>query len=149
MRFLHIREGPVQILRGPYLGSYDLDAETQRRFTFSPLNRPEASIILRAGLATLKRMKSQNESTDATLKRACDILQRAFSFQRVAAYSALAQSQVFSLRAIAGKPCSVNAGTQCLQGIAKGSAVREALLKNANLYLRSPSDDALGQSWER
>src|SRR5262249_18494717 len=116
--------------------------------TFSPLNRPEASLVLRAGLATLKRMHGQIESTDATLKRACDILQRAFSFQRVAAYSALAQSQAFSLRAIAGKPCSVSAGTQCLKGIARDSAVRNALLKNANLYLRSPSDDALGQSWE-
>ena len=27
--------------------------------------------------------------------------------------------------------------------------VREALLKNANLYIRSSSDDALGRSWER
>ena len=27
--------------------------------------------------------------------------------------------------------------------------MRQALLKNAELYMRSPSDDALGQSWER
>ena len=27
--------------------------------------------------------------------------------------------------------------------------VRETLLKNANLYIRSPRDDALDQSWER
>ena len=31
----------------------------------------------------------------------------------------------------------------------KDGVVREALLKNANLYIRSSSDDALGQSWER
>ena len=43
----------------------------------------------------------------------------------------------------------MNAGTQCLHGIAKDGVVRETLLKNANLYIRSPSDDALGQSWER
>ena len=91
----------------------------------------------------------QNESSDATLKRACDILQRAFGFQRVSIYSGLAQSQAFSVRAVSGKPCHVNAGTQCLHGIAKDGVVRETLLKNANLYIRSPSDDALGQSWER
>ena len=53
------------------------------------------------------------------------------------------------MRAVSGKPCHVNAGTQCLHGIAKDGVVRETLLKNANLYIRSPSDDALGQSWER
>jgi transcriptional regulator with GAF, ATPase, and Fis domain len=117
--------------------------------TFSPLNRPGASLVLRAGLVTLNRMMGQTESTDATLKRACDILQRAFAFQRVSIYSALAQSQAFSVRAVSGKPCQVNAGTQCLHGIAQDGVVREASLKNANLYMRSPSDDALGQSWER
>ena len=116
--------------------------------TFSPLNRPGASLILRAGLVTLNRMVQQNDSSDAILKRACDIFQRAFNFQRVAAYSALVQSQAFSLRALAGKPCNVNAGTQCLQGVAKGRIVQEALVKNVNLYLRSRNDDALGQSWE-
>jgi hypothetical protein len=115
----------------------------------TPLNRPGASLVLRAGLVTLNRMMGQNESTDATLKRACDILQRAFGFQRVSIYSALAQSQAFSVRAISGKPCQANADTQCLHGIAKDGVVREALLKNANLYIRSSSDDALGQSWER
>ena len=113
------------------------------------LNRPGASLVLRAGLVTLNRMMGQNESTDATLKRACDILQRAFGFQRVSIYSALAQSQAFSVRAVSGKPSHVNAGTQCLHGIAKDGVVQETLLKNANLYIRSPSDDALGQSWER
>ena len=44
--------------------------------------------------------------------------------------------------------CNVNAGTQCLQGIEKDSVLRVVLLKNANLYLRSRSDDGLGQSWE-
>jgi len=117
--------------------------------TFSPLNRPGASLVLRAGLVSLHRMMGQNESTDATLKRACDIVQRAFGFQRVSIYSALAQSQAFSVRAVSGKPCDVNAGTQCLHGIAKDGVVRDALLKNANLYIRSPSDDAFGQSWER
>jgi hypothetical protein len=114
--------------------------------TFSPLNRPGASLILRAGLVTLNRMAQQNDSSDAILKRACDIFQRAFNFQRVTAYSA--QSQAFSLRALAGKPCNVNAGTQCLQGVAKDRIVQEALVKNVNLYLRSRNDDALGQSWE-
>ena len=117
--------------------------------TFSPLNRPGASLVLRAGLVTLHRMMCQHESTDATLKRACDILQRAFGFQRVSIYSALAKSQAFSVRAISGKPCQANADTQCLHGIAKDGVVREALLKNANLYIRSSSDDALGRSWER
>ena len=53
------------------------------------------------------------------------------------------------MRALSGKPCHVSAGTQCLHGIAKNGVVQDALLKNANLYIRSPSDDALGQSWER
>jgi HD-like signal output (HDOD) protein len=117
--------------------------------TFSPLNRPQASLVLRAGLVTLNRLVRQSESSDATLKRACDILQQAFNFQRVAAYSALAQSQAFSLRAVTGKPVSVNGGTQCLQFIAQGSVVRQALCKDLNLYIRSPSDDAFGQSWAR
>ena len=117
--------------------------------TFSPLNRPAASLVLRAGLVTLHRMMGQRESTDATLKRACDIVQRAFGFQRVSIYSALAHSQAFSMRAVSGKPCQVKTDTQCLHGIAKDGVVRETLLKNANLYIRSPSDDALGQSWER
>jgi transcriptional regulator with GAF, ATPase, and Fis domain len=117
--------------------------------TFSPLNRPGASLILRAGLVTLNRMMGQNESIDATLKRACDIMQRAFSFQRVSVYSALARSQAFSLRAITGKPCNVNADVHRLQDITRGGVVREALLNNANLYIRSPGDDRLDQSWER
>ena len=117
--------------------------------TFSPLNRPAASLVLRAGLVSLNRMMGQHESTDATLKRACDIVQRAFGFQRVSIYSALAHSQAFSMRAVSGKPCQVKTDTQCLHGIAKDGVVRETLLKNANLYIRSPSDDALGQSWER
>jgi len=51
---------------------------------------------------------------------------------------------------VSGKPVSVNPGTQCLQFIAQGSAVRQALCKNLNIYIRSPSDDdALGQSWAR
>jgi HD-like signal output (HDOD) protein len=116
--------------------------------TFSPLNRPAASLVLRAGKVTLSRLVQQNESTDAILKRGCDILQRAFNFQRVSVYSALAQSHVFTLRAVTGKPCTVNASTQCLQGVAKDSIVRAALLKNVTLYLRSPGDDALGLSWQ-
>jgi GAF domain-containing protein len=31
----------------------------------------------------------------------------------------------------------------------QGSVVREALCKDLNLYIRSPSDDALGESWAR
>jgi len=83
------------------------------------------------------------------IARQCDILQRAFNFQRVGVYSALAQSQAFSLRAVTGKPVSVNGGTQCLQFLAQGSVVRQALCKDLNLYIRSPSDDTLGQSWAR
>jgi HD-like signal output (HDOD) protein len=116
--------------------------------TFSPLNRPGASLILSAGLVTLNRMLQQNHSSDTILKRACDIFQRAFNFQRVAAYSALVQSQAFSLRAVAGKPCNVNARTQYLQSAVQDGVVREALVKNVNVYLRSRNDDALGQSWE-
>ena len=36
-----------------------------------------------------------------------------------------------------------------MQFIAQGSLVCQALCKNLNIYIRSPSDDALGQSWER
>jgi eukaryotic-like serine/threonine-protein kinase len=122
--------------------------EEASTLTFSPLNRPEASLILRAGLATLNRMLSQHESCDAMLKRTCDSIQRAFNFQRVALYSALQHSRVFSLRAVAGKPPHVNAATHCLQGIAKESVVHEALHQHTNLYIRSTDDHALGQSWE-
>jgi GAF domain-containing protein len=115
--------------------------------TFSPLNRPAASLVLRAGLVTLNRMVSQNQSTDAKLKRVCDIMQRAFNFQRVSLYSVHAQSRSFLARAFSGKPHNVNAGAQCLQYIANETSVGEALLKNAHLYLRSPSDDGLGRAW--
>jgi HD-like signal output (HDOD) protein len=116
--------------------------------TFSPLNRPGASLVLRAGLVSLNRIVQQNNSSDAILKRACDIFQRAFNFQRVVAYSALMQSQSFSLRAIAGKICNGNARTHCLQSVVQDGVLRETLVKNVNLYLRSRDDDALGQSWE-
>lgn len=38
--------------------------------TCSPLTRPQASLLLRAGLVTLNRLVSRSESSDATLKRA-------------------------------------------------------------------------------
>jgi HD-like signal output (HDOD) protein len=113
--------------------------------TFSPLNRPKASLVLRAGLVTLNRMLSRNETCDAMLKRASDMVQRAFNFQRVAVYSTLRQSPGLSLRAVAGTPPYVNAGVQGLQGIEKESIVAQALSTEINLYIRSPSDDAIGQ----
>src|SRR4029079_1313046 len=58
------------------------------------------------------------------------------------------QSQSFSLRAIAGKICNGNARTHCLQSVVQDGVLRETLVKNVNLYLRSRDDDALGQSWE-
>jgi hypothetical protein len=44
--------------------------EDQSTLTFSPLNRPAASLILRDGVVSLNRLVSQHESTDATVKRA-------------------------------------------------------------------------------
>jgi len=114
--------------------------------TFSPLNRPQASLVLRAGLVTLNRMLSQNEPSDSTLKRVCDILHRPFAFQRVSVFCALSQ-QTLSLRAQAGKPTNVDSATECLRFGAQDNIVRDALLNNVDFYIRS-SSDWRGQSWE-
>lgn len=114
--------------------------------TLSPLNRPEASLVLKAGVVTLNRLVTNNGGCNAVLKRAIDILQRAFNFQRVMLYSTLEQAQVFSLRAVAGKPVH-NAATQCLQGVSQNRVLGQALRKNIDLYIRSASDDARGESW--
>jgi HD-like signal output (HDOD) protein len=116
--------------------------------TFSPLNRPQASLVLRAGLVTLNRMLSQNEPSDATLMRACDILHRAFAFQRVTVFCALSQLQTFSLRALAGKSANEDSDTERLQISAQDNIARDALLNNVDLYIRSSSDDWRGQSGE-
>ena len=92
-------------------------------------------------------MLSQNEPSDSTLKRVCDILHRPFAFQRVSVFCALSQ-QTLSLRAQAGKPTNVDSATECLRFGAQDNIVRGALLTNVDFYIRSSSDDWRGQSWE-
>jgi len=95
---------------------------------------------------TLNRMLSQNEPSDSTLKRVCDILHRPFAFQRVSVFCALSQ-QTLSLRAQAGNRLTWTPLPNACGSVRKitSCVMRYSIMSTSNI--RS-SSDWRGQSWE-